>query len=174
MWLYNISVRSGKFELFRRWMVHNVPPDRRILLLIVGFSFGALMEGISGFGTPVAICSALLIALGFEPLAALHSFSPLSSVTQLLHERKIFSLSIDRFWTPKFNRIFIDSNQYTLLSSGDSFRPLLAHHSCETGSTNYLIFHKNLKTRIPLSARLKRRRMVQSCGMILSNQVKST
>ncbi|GER83384.1 MAG: L-lactate permease [Thermogemmatispora sp.] len=71
MWLYNVAVRSGKFELFRRWMVHNVPADRRILLLIIGFSFGALMEGISGFGTPVAICSALLIGLGFEPLDAI-------------------------------------------------------------------------------------------------------
>ncbi len=71
MWLYNVTVRSGKFELFRRWMVHNVPGDRRVLLLIVGFCFGALMEGIAGFGTPVAICSALLIALGFEPLDAI-------------------------------------------------------------------------------------------------------
>ncbi len=70
MWLYNIAVRSGKFELFRRWMVYNVPADQRILLLIVGFSFGALMEGIAGFGTPVAIGSALLIALGFPVLQA--------------------------------------------------------------------------------------------------------
>lgn len=70
MWLYNVSVRSGSFELFRRWMVYNVPPDRRILLLIIGFSFGALMEGIAGFGTPVAIGSALLIALGFPVLEA--------------------------------------------------------------------------------------------------------
>ncbi|GAC1627905.1 MAG: lactate permease LctP family transporter [Chloroflexota bacterium] len=70
MWLYNIAVRSGKFDLFRRWMVHNVPPDRRILLLIVGFSFGALMEGIAGFGTPVAIGSALLVGLGFPALEA--------------------------------------------------------------------------------------------------------
>ncbi|GCE05584.1 L-lactate permease [Dictyobacter aurantiacus] len=70
MWLYNIAVRSGKFELFRRWMVYNVPPDKRILLLIVGFSFGALMEGVAGFGTPVAIGSALLIALGFPALEA--------------------------------------------------------------------------------------------------------
>ena len=50
MWLYNITVRTGKFDIFRRWMVHNVPPDRRILLLIIGFSFGALMEGIAGCG----------------------------------------------------------------------------------------------------------------------------
>ncbi len=71
MWLYNITVRSGKFDLFRRWMIFNVPPDKRILLLIVGFSFGALMEGIAGFGTPVAIGSALLIALGFPALEAI-------------------------------------------------------------------------------------------------------
>lgn len=70
MWLYNIAVRSGKFEHFRRWMVYNVPPDKRILLLIIGFSFGALLEGIAGFGTPVAIGSALLIALGFPVLEA--------------------------------------------------------------------------------------------------------
>lgn len=71
MWLYNIAVRTGKFELFRRWMIHNVPSDKRILMLIIGFSFGALMEGIAGFGTPVAIGSALLIGLGFPVLDAL-------------------------------------------------------------------------------------------------------
>jgi L-lactate transport len=70
MWLYNIAVRSGKFELFRRWMVYNVPSDKRILLLLIGFSFGALMEGVAGFGTPVAIGSALLIALGFPVIEA--------------------------------------------------------------------------------------------------------
>lgn len=70
MWLYNVAVRSGKFELFRRWMIYNVPPDKRILMLIVGFSFGALMEGVAGFGTPVAIGSALLIALGFPVIEA--------------------------------------------------------------------------------------------------------
>src|SRR5437660_5813145 len=71
MWLYKVTVRSGKFELLRRWMVYNVPPDRRILMLLVGFSFGALMEGIAGFGTPVAIGSALLIGLGFPVMDAL-------------------------------------------------------------------------------------------------------
>ena len=71
MWLFNVAVRSGKFELFRRWMVYNVPADKRILLLIIGFSFGALIEGIAGFGTPVAIGSALLIALGFPVLEAI-------------------------------------------------------------------------------------------------------
>src|SRR5579859_491035 len=71
MWLYNLTVRSGKFDLFRRWMVYNVPADKRILLLIIGFSFGALMEGVAGFGTPVAIGSALLIGLGYPVLDAL-------------------------------------------------------------------------------------------------------
>jgi len=71
MWLYNVAVRSGKFELFRRWMIYSVPPDRRILMLIIGFSFGALMEGVAGFGTPVAIGSALLIALGFPVIEAI-------------------------------------------------------------------------------------------------------
>jgi L-lactate transport len=70
MCLYNIAVRSGSFDLFRRWMIYNVPADRRILLLIIGFSFGALMEGVAGFGTPVAIGSALLISLGFPVLEA--------------------------------------------------------------------------------------------------------
>ncbi|HET8854197.1 MAG TPA: L-lactate permease [Ktedonobacteraceae bacterium] len=71
MWLYNIAVRSGKFELFRRWMVYNVPADKRILMLVIGFCFGALLEGIAGFGTPVAIGSAILIALGFPVLEAI-------------------------------------------------------------------------------------------------------
>lgn len=71
MWLYNVAVRSGKFDLFRRWMIHNVPADKRILMLIIGFSFGALLEGIAGFGTPIAIGSALLIGLGFPVLDAL-------------------------------------------------------------------------------------------------------
>ncbi len=71
MWLYNIAVRSGKFDLFRRWMVYNVPADKRILLILISFCFGALMEGIAGFGTPIAICSALLIALGFPAFEAI-------------------------------------------------------------------------------------------------------
>ncbi len=71
MWLYNIAVRTGKFDTFREWMIHNVPPDRRILVLIIGFSFGALMEGIAGFGTPVAIGTSLLVGLGFPVLEAL-------------------------------------------------------------------------------------------------------
>ncbi len=69
--LYNLAVKSGRFDQFRQWMLDYLPDDRRLVLLVVAFSFGCLLEGISGFGTPVAITSALLIALGFPPLEAL-------------------------------------------------------------------------------------------------------
>lgn len=69
--LYNVAVVSGRFEAFRAWMVQNLPNDRRVVLVVIGFSFGCLLEGISGFGTPIAITSALLIALGFNALDAL-------------------------------------------------------------------------------------------------------
>ncbi|WP_250450972.1 L-lactate permease [Caballeronia sp. ATUFL_M2_KS44] len=69
--LYNVAQRSGRFEAFRVWMVENLPNDRRIVLVVIGFSFGALLEGISGFGTPIAITSSLLILLGFPTLEAL-------------------------------------------------------------------------------------------------------
>jgi len=69
--LYNVTVVSGRFQSFREWMLHNLPNDRRVVLVVIGFCFGCLLEGIAGFGTPVAITSALLIALGFPALDAL-------------------------------------------------------------------------------------------------------
>ncbi|REG48796.1 lactate permease [Paraburkholderia sp. BL6669N2] len=69
--LYNIAVKSGRFDQFRQWMLDHLPDDRRLVLLVVAFSFGCLLEGISGFGTPVAITSALLVGLGFPTLEAL-------------------------------------------------------------------------------------------------------
>ena len=69
--LYNIAVRSGRFESFRAWLIANLPNDRRVILVVVGFCFGALLEGVAGFGTPVAITSSLLILVGFPPLEAL-------------------------------------------------------------------------------------------------------
>jgi lactate permease len=69
--LYNIAVKSGRFDAFRVWVIDHLPNDRRIVLLVIGFCFGALLEGVSGFGTPVAITSSLLILVGFEPLEAL-------------------------------------------------------------------------------------------------------
>ncbi|MCW6507790.1 L-lactate permease [Lichenifustis flavocetrariae] len=69
--LYNIAVVSGRFESLRLWLLDNLPNDRRIVLIVVGFCFGALLEGIAGFGTPIAITSAMLILVGFAPLDAL-------------------------------------------------------------------------------------------------------
>ncbi|HVW20404.1 MAG TPA: L-lactate permease [Opitutaceae bacterium] len=69
--LYNIAVRSGRFDAFRLWVLTHLPQDRRVVLVVIGFCFGALLEGISGFGTPVAITSSLLILVGFPPLEAL-------------------------------------------------------------------------------------------------------
>jgi lactate permease len=69
--LYNISVRSGRFEAFRQWMTSNLPNDRRVMLVVIGFCFGALLEGIAGFGAPVAITSSLLIMTGFPAMEAL-------------------------------------------------------------------------------------------------------
>ena len=63
--LYNIAVQSGRFDAFRAWMIDHLPNDRRVVLVVVGFCFGALLEGIAGFGTPVAITSSLLILVGF-------------------------------------------------------------------------------------------------------------
>lgn len=69
--LYNVTVISGRFDAFRAWMMEHLPNDRRVVLVVIGFSFGCLLEGISGFGTPVAITSALLIALGFPAMEAI-------------------------------------------------------------------------------------------------------
>ena len=69
--LYNVAVKSGRFEAFRVWVLNHLPNDRRIVLVVIGFCFGALLEGVSGFGTPVAITSSLLILVGFPPLEAI-------------------------------------------------------------------------------------------------------
>jgi lactate permease len=69
--LYNVAVRSGRFDAFRNWLLTHLPNDRRVVLVVIGFCFGCLLEGISGFGTPVAITASLLILIGFPPLEAL-------------------------------------------------------------------------------------------------------
>jgi lactate permease len=69
--LYNIAVISGRFDAFRDWVLVHLPNDRRVVLVVIGFCFGCLLEGISGFGTPVAITTALLILVGLAPLEAL-------------------------------------------------------------------------------------------------------
>jgi len=69
--LYNIAVHSGRFDAFRAWMLGNLPNDRRVVLVVVGFCFGALLEGVAGFGCPVAITASLLILVGFPAIEAL-------------------------------------------------------------------------------------------------------
>src|SRR5580692_11344203 len=69
LFLYRLCVEKGSFELLQR-TVGGVSPDRRIQLLLIAFCFGAFFEGASGFGTPVAVTGAMLMGLGFSPLAA--------------------------------------------------------------------------------------------------------
>jgi lactate permease len=69
--LYNISVETGRFDAFRAWVLDYLPNDRRVVLVVLAFCFGALLEGVAGFGTPIAIVGSLLIMVGFKPLDAL-------------------------------------------------------------------------------------------------------
>jgi lactate permease len=69
--LYNVAVASGRFDAFREWLIGYLPNDRRVVLIAIGFCFGALLEGVAGFGAPVAITASLLIAMGFPALEAL-------------------------------------------------------------------------------------------------------
>jgi lactate permease len=69
--LYNIAVASGRFDAFRDWLIAYLPNDRRVVLVVIGFCFGALLEGITGFGAPVAITGSLLIMVGFPAIDAI-------------------------------------------------------------------------------------------------------
>ncbi|HVP68563.1 MAG TPA: L-lactate permease [Anaeromyxobacteraceae bacterium] len=69
IFVYDITVKTGKFEIVKD-TIAGIGADRRIQVLLIGFAFGAFIEGAAGFGTPVAISAAMLIGLGFKPLAA--------------------------------------------------------------------------------------------------------
>jgi len=69
IWVYNLTVSTGHFDVLRR-SFGTVTDDQRIQAVIIAFCFGALLEALAGFGTPVAITSVMLIALGFRPLKA--------------------------------------------------------------------------------------------------------
>lgn len=69
IFLYRLTVEKGAFETLQT-TIGGVTSDRRIQLLLIAFAFGAFFEGASGFGTPVAVTGAILIGLGFSPLAA--------------------------------------------------------------------------------------------------------
>ena len=69
IFLYRLTVEKGVFETLQN-TIGGVTNDRRLQLLLIAFAFGAFFEGASGFGTPVAVTGAMLIGLGFSPLAA--------------------------------------------------------------------------------------------------------
>jgi lactate permease len=69
MFLYQIAVDTGKFEIMKA-SIARLTADRRLQAIMIAFSFGAIMEGAAGFGTPVAISAALLVGLGFRPFPA--------------------------------------------------------------------------------------------------------
>jgi lactate permease len=69
VYLFNITVKSGQFEIIKNFMA-SITPDRRLQALLIAFSFGAFLEGAAGFGAPVAISAAMLVGLGFNPLYA--------------------------------------------------------------------------------------------------------
>ena len=69
LFIYNMSVRTGQFEIIKNSLA-SITDDRRMQALLIAFSFGAFIEGAAGFGTPVAITAAMLAGLGFRPLYA--------------------------------------------------------------------------------------------------------
>src|ERR1051325_11681225 len=69
IWVYNMTRESGHFAILRQ-SFSAVSSDERVQAVIIAFSFGALLEALAGFGTPVAICSVMLIALGLKPIKA--------------------------------------------------------------------------------------------------------
>ncbi len=69
VFLFNVTVKSGQFEVIKHVMA-GITPDRRLQALLIAFSFGSFLEGTAGFGAPVAITAAMLVGLGFNPLYA--------------------------------------------------------------------------------------------------------
>ncbi|WP_101952898.1 L-lactate permease [Mycobacterium sp. 3519A] len=69
IWVYQMTVETGHFDVLRRSFAQ-VSDDQRVQAVIIAFSFGALLEALAGFGTPVAVTSVMLMALGFRPLKA--------------------------------------------------------------------------------------------------------
>ncbi len=69
MFLYTMTVLTGRFEIVKESIVH-ISFDRRLQCVLIAFSFGAIIEGTSGFGTPVAIAGAVMVGLGFRPFQA--------------------------------------------------------------------------------------------------------
>ncbi|MBI0299353.1 L-lactate permease [Streptomyces sp. PRKS01-29] len=69
LWVYRMTVRTDHFDVLRR-SFGRLSDDPRVQALVIAFCFGALLEALAGFGAPVAICSVMLVALGFDPVRA--------------------------------------------------------------------------------------------------------
>ena len=69
VWIYNMTVESGEFEIIKNSLA-SITDDRRLQALFIAFAFGSFIEGTAGFGTPVAITAAMLTGLGFNPIYA--------------------------------------------------------------------------------------------------------
>src|SRR6476661_9655946 len=69
IWIYNMTQATGHFAVLRR-SFERISDDERIQAIIIAFSFGALLEALAGFGTPVAITASMLVGLGFQPMKA--------------------------------------------------------------------------------------------------------
>jgi lactate permease len=69
LWIFNMTVETGDFAVLRR-AFSSVSNDQRVQVIMIAFCFGALLEALAGFGTPVAICGVMLVGLGFRPIKA--------------------------------------------------------------------------------------------------------
>jgi lactate permease len=69
IFLYKLTIKAGQFDALQQ-SLRNITEDSRLQLILIAFAFGAFFEGAAGFGTPVAVCGAILISLGFRPLQA--------------------------------------------------------------------------------------------------------
>jgi lactate permease len=80
IWVYNLTVETGHFDVLRR-SFEKVSPDLRVQAIIIAFCFGALLEALAGFGTPVAITVVMLMTLGFTPIKAAATSEAMMSVS---------------------------------------------------------------------------------------------
>src|SRR5439155_1046735 len=100
VFFHNLTIASGDFDVIRRSLTR-LTEDRRVQALLVAFCFGALMEGIAGFGAPVAISAAILASLGFEPISAavlalLVSMAAVALLLRVWKPRTLWGFAADR------------------------------------------------------------------------------
>ena len=69
LWIFHMTEKTGDFAVLRR-VFSAVSNDQRVQVVIIAFCFGALLEALAGFGTPIAICSVMLVGVGFKPMKA--------------------------------------------------------------------------------------------------------